>query len=111
MILDMPKPFPNESATFSWLIVIVFSIWGGAVRYLMDNPLSQIKISWKSCASQLIISCFVGFLGGLYCYEIGWSNNMVLLAAGVSGNLGSNLLYALWQRILKIAESKKNTDT
>ena len=96
----LSKPFPDDIRSFSWLIVIFFSAWGGVVRFLMDRKSTGKIWSWTTFFSQLTISCFTGFLGGLYGYEHGWSDYMTLAIAGLCSTLGGTLLRWLWDRLI-----------
>lgn len=86
--------------SISWVVVGVFSAWGGLVRYLMDNRGSGHRLHWMAALSQIIISGFTGFLGGLYGLEHGKSSLMTLIIAGICSTLGSTLLHWAWRRIL-----------
>ncbi|CAI1221181.1 phage holin family protein [Serratia quinivorans] len=105
-MLILPKPVPDDGQTFLWLIVGVFSAWGGVVRYLMDSQTSGKHWSWSGVLSQVVISGFTGFLGGFYGYEQNYSQLMTLALAGISGSLGSELLRWLWQRVFQIRGKK-----
>lgn len=89
---------PDNVQSVSWVVVGFFSAWGGLVRYLMDIRPGGRRWRWMAALSQVIISCFTGFLGGLYGYEMNSSSTMTLIIAGVCSTLGSSLLYRLWQR-------------
>jgi uncharacterized membrane protein HdeD (DUF308 family) len=89
---------PSESV--SWVMVGIFSAWGGVVRYLMDSRGRKRKHRYMEAISQIIISGFTGFLGGLYSFEQGNSPLMTLIMAGICSTLGSTLLIWLWRQIL-----------
>lgn len=93
---------PSES--FSWMLVGIFSVWGGVVRYLMDNQGHKRKHKWAEAISQITISGFTGFLGGLYSFEHGNSPLMTLITAGLSSTLGSTMLHLLWRRVIALNE-------
>ena len=93
MVRTSPEPV-------SWIMVGVFSVWGGLVRYLMDSKGRKKKHQWMEAISQVIISGFTGFLGGLYSFEYGNSPLMTLILAGICSTLGSTLLHWLWRRML-----------
>jgi fluoride ion exporter CrcB/FEX len=90
----------------SWLIVGFFSAWGGLVRYLMDLHPKRRRWRWMAALSQIVISCFTGFLGGLYSFEMKNSTTMTLIIAGVCSTLGSTLLHRLWQRFWPRSDEK-----
>ncbi|MCD4562236.1 phage holin family protein [Lelliottia nimipressuralis] len=89
---------PDDVQSISWVIVGFFSAWGGLVRYLMDIRPGKQRWRWMAVLSQVVISCFTGFIGGLYSYEMNSSPTMTLVIAGVCSTLGSTLLRRLWQR-------------
>lgn len=93
------RPTPENTQVLLWLIVGIFAAWSGVVRYLMDKKSSGRRWSWPDVFSQMIISGFCGFLGGLYSYEYGGSETMTVVVSGISGAMSSGLLRLLWQRI------------
>lgn len=97
MLKDVIQENPQS---VSWVMVGFFSAWGGLVRYLMDNREPGLRGHWMAMISQVIISGFTGFLGGLYGLEHGNSPMMTLIMAGVCSTLGSTLLHWVWNRIL-----------
>ncbi|PTT46377.1 phage holin family protein [Aeromonas sp. HMWF016] len=90
---------PNDTQSISWIIVGFFSAWGGLVRYLMDIKPGGRRWRWMAALSQIVISCFTGFLGGLYSFEMNQSTIMTLLISGLCSTLGGTLLYHIWQRV------------
>lgn len=98
MIFTLPKPLPDDDTAFSWLIVGMFSAWGGVVRYLIENRASGKKFSWYEVSSQVVISGFTGFLAGIYGYEQGYNELMTMVFSGLGGAFGSHLLDVLWKR-------------
>lgn len=97
---------PGNTQAVSWLIVGFFSAWGGLVRYLMDIRPAGQRWCWMAAISQVIISCFTGFLGGFYSYEQHNSVLMTLVIAGICSTLGCSLLRWLWRHILQNPEVK-----
>ncbi|HDX4048031.1 TPA: phage holin family protein [Enterobacter soli] len=89
---------PDNVQSISWIIVGFFSAWGGLVRYLIDIRPKKQRWCWMTALSQIIISCFTGFLGGLYSFEMKNTPTMTLIIAGICSTLGSSLLYRVWQR-------------
>lgn len=108
MLLNLPKPLPDSDKAFSWLIIGIFSAWGGIVRYLMDHKVSGRKFSWYEIITQVVVSGFTGFLGGVYGYETGYSELMTLVFSGLGGVLGGHLLDLLWARFSKYFYKDKN---
>ncbi|ECF7068847.1 holin [Salmonella enterica subsp. enterica] len=102
----LQKPHPDDIQSISWLIIGSFSAWGGLVRYLMDSEFAARQWSWMAVFSQIIISCFTGFLGGFYSYEQGLNEYRMLIVAGICSTLGSTLLRWLWRRFLKKQENR-----
>jgi len=106
MIFTLPKPLSDNDRVFSWLIVGGFSAWGGFVRYLMENKASGKKFSWHEVLNQVVISGFTGFLAGLYGYERGNSEFMVVVFSGLGGSFGGHLLDLLWKRYSRSLEKE-----
>lgn len=95
----LTRPVPDNSQVILWLGVGIFAAWSGIVRYLMDKKSSDKSWSWPDATSQVVISGFCGFLGGLYSYEHGYSEVMTVVISGVSGAMSGGLLRWLWLRI------------
>lgn len=83
-----------------WVLVLLFSLWGGFVRYLMDRKSVNLRISKSAVIKQVIISVFTGFLGGLYSFEHKQSIYLALIIVGLTSTLGSTLLRLLWARFI-----------
>ena len=98
--------FENIDIIF-WLIVACFSVWGGFVRYLMDNASEDSRLSGRAIFKQIVISGFTGMIGGLYSYENKQSIYLVLITVGVSSTLGSSFLRWLWSRIVSTSDVKR----
>jgi len=109
MIFTLLKPLFDSDRVFSWLIVGVFSAWGGIVRYLMENKASGKKCSCHEVFNQVVISGFTGFLAGIYGYEQGYSEFMTMVFSGLGGALGSRLLDLLWKRFANSLEKEKHS--
>lgn len=109
MPFALPKPTSESERVFSWLIVGVFSAWGGIVRYLIDQKASEKKFLWADFFTQVVISGFTGFLCGIYVYEKGYSELMILAFSGMGGVLGGHLLDVFWKRIASYLEKKNNS--
>lgn len=106
MLLNVFNQTSGNEHIFLWVGVGIFSLWGGMVRYLMDWSHTKQRCSWSDIATQIVISGFTGFLGGIYCYEQHYSELMTLVVAGISAASGGNLLNMLWKRFLHKRESK-----
>lgn len=103
---NLTETLSKSPEAFSWVMVGIFSAWGGLVRYLMDSKGRQKKQQCMSAITQIVISGFTGFLGGLYSFEHDKSPLMTLIIAGICSTLGSTLLHWLWQRVLPEAGNK-----
>lgn len=82
-----------------WIIMSLFSAWGGLVRYLIRTNYQNKKWSWLEVFSQLIISGFTGLLGGMLSIDNGASNYMALFFSGLFGAMGSSALTYFWKRM------------
>lgn len=103
---ELVEMIGQSPESVSWVMVGFFSAWGGLVRYLMDSQGYKKKQRWLAAISQIVISSFTGFLGGLYGFEHGVSPLMTLIIAGICSTLGSTLLHWLWQRMLPEIRNK-----
>lgn len=74
-------------------------------RYLMENKASGKRFSWYEVSRQVVISGFTGFLAGVYGYEKGYSECMVVVFSGLGGAFGSHLLDLLWKRFARSLEN------
>lgn len=109
MFFTLPKPLPDSDRVFSWIVVGAFSTWGGVVRYLMENKSSGRIFSRHEALSQVVISGFTGFLAGLYGYEQGYSEFMVMVFSGLCGVFGSHLLDLLWKRVSRLLGNENHS--
>ncbi|WP_434462184.1 phage holin family protein [Serratia plymuthica] len=89
---------PSDAQAINWIVIGVFSTWGGLVRYLIDMHHSTHKWSWMGVISQIVISSFTGLLGGLLSFENGASHYTTYAASGLFGTMGSTALSYIWQR-------------
>lgn len=94
------------------LFLIVISLIGGAVNYCIERSTNRKGESgFRFFLSQILVSGFTGFLGGLLCIEYNASLTMTLFVSGVSGTIGSSLLLEFQHRVLMLVkggqESKK----
>ncbi|CNE17935.1 phage holin family protein [Yersinia nurmii] len=103
----MTLKIPTDTQAITWLIIGIFSAWGGVVRYLMDMQGHRGSWSWMGIISQIIISSFTGLLGGLLSFENGSSHYMTFAIAGLFGTLGSTALSYLWRRFLGSSEKNR----
>lgn len=74
------------------MYVVLFSIWGGVVRALMNSRGKDKKV-----ISHIIVSSFTGIMCALYFYENNYSTNMIIVASGISSTLGGSLLRWVWK--------------
>ncbi len=109
MIFTLPKPLPDNDHVFSWVIVGGISAWGGIVRYLMENKDSGENFSWHEVFNQVVISGFTGLVAGVYSYEQGYSELMVIVFSGLGGALGGHLLDLIWKRFAHSIEKENSS--
>lgn len=80
-----------------WFAVFVFSSWGGAVKYIMEeNDIDICKIF-----SQILVSSFTGVLTALYVDDNGYDRLMIIICAGVAGTLGQYVVTMAWDKFKK----------
>lgn len=97
------KNFSSASGLI-WFLVLMFSCWGGVVRYLIDVQRSKRRWSWFGLVMQTTISSFTGMMGGLVAIENGNTVNISFVAAGIAGALGSYVIGFIWRRIINKLE-------
>ncbi|MBW7984813.1 phage holin family protein [Enterobacillus tribolii] len=93
----MSPKTPIDTQFIIWVIIGIFSAWGGLVRYLMDIQGARYKWRWMGAISQVIISSFTGLLGGLLIFESGASYYMAFIFSGLFGAMGSTALSYIWR--------------
>ncbi|AXH61904.1 phage holin family protein [Providencia huaxiensis] len=89
---------PNSFGIAQWLLMLFISMWGGVVRYIIDVKTNNVPWSWFAAFMQMVVSGFVGLLGGLLCIEGNQSIYITLFTTGVFGAMGSIGLSYLWSR-------------
>lgn len=98
----MPFETPEDIHLWNWILIGCLSAWSGIVRYVMDIQISSGKWSWANVVFQIIISSFTGLMGGLLGFEMGASQYLSFITAGLLGAMGSSALIHLNKRILNI---------
>lgn len=104
----MEGNYYESSEMFFWVFALLFSLWGGFVRYLMDRKTVNSRFSKAAVIKQVIISVFTGYLGGLYSFEYKQSIYLALITVGLSSTLGSTLLRLFWARFINALDVKSN---
>ncbi|AZC38235.1 phage holin family protein [Pseudomonas chlororaphis] len=84
--------------------LFAISIWSGIVAYIIHIRETHEQASWVLLVSQIFVSCFTGFLGGLLALDNHLSIPITFSIAGVSGTLGIALLKALQKKLLSIIQ-------
>ncbi len=91
---------PNSLGLVQWLLLLLISIWGGVVRYIIDIKTKNRPWNWLSALMQILISGFTGLLGGLLSIDLNQSLYLTLFTTGVCGAMGSIVLSYFWQRLI-----------
>ncbi|WP_330982257.1 MULTISPECIES: phage holin family protein [Enterobacterales] len=83
------------------LTVLVIGAWGGIVIFLMKNGSKGTTFYKKvnACLSQIIISCFTGFLLSIIAIEKGLSFNFIILVSGVGGVFAAPILKLIGSKV------------
>ena len=89
---------PGGFGLTQWLLMLFISLWGGAVRYIIDVKTHNVPWSWLAAFAQMIVSGFTGLLGGLLCIERGYSEYITLFSTGICGAMGSIVLAFFWSK-------------
>lgn len=93
----MPTKDPNNYDNFlSWIPILCIAAFGGIAKYASDSLQNNDKWHLWKIISQLFVSMFAGFIGGLVCLSLGLDQNMTWIGAGLSGYMGSIALNAFW---------------
>lgn len=94
------KPPSNLSfsAWFSYLCLVCFAIWGGAISYFNRVNKGTIKFTFIRFFIELSTSAFVGIITALICSSIGLNYTMTAAMVGVSGHMGTRALSVLEKR-------------
>ncbi|MGV6989640.1 phage holin family protein [Testudinibacter sp. P80/BLE/0925] len=94
----MPSRDPNNLDSFlSWIPILLISGFGGVAKYLTDRQYNKTRWNIWEFLSQILVSAFAGFIGGLVCVSSGLDQNMTWIGAGLSGYMGSIALNAFWR--------------
>lgn len=93
----MDFKYPEANNVYAWLMIGLFSAWGGVVRYIIDYKNGGEGLTLSGLRNQFIISGFTGVLGGLIGFEGGASYYMTLILSGTSGAMGSFALNVIWK--------------
>ncbi|WP_411813672.1 phage holin family protein [Erwinia tracheiphila] len=97
--MPMPSRDPGSYGLLAWVLITAMSIYGGFVKYIIDVRTQKLAWSWVAALAQVAISGFAGLIGGLLAIESGLSIYYVLVAAGMSGTMGSVALNYFWERL------------
>jgi hypothetical protein len=85
------------------LFLVVISFIGGIVNYCIERSTNRKgEYGFNFFISQVLVSGFTGFLGGLLCIEYDATPTMTLFISGVSGTIGSSLLLEFQHRVLML---------
>jgi hypothetical protein len=92
------------------IFLIAVSFIGGAVNYCIEKKSKRKgKFGFGFIFSQVLVSGFTGFLGGLLCIEYHESPVMTLFISGVSGTIGSSLLLEFQHRVITIVQGGRKS--
>ena len=100
--MKMPHRDPGTYGLLAWVLITAMSIWGGLVKYIVEVRRNNQAWSWVAALAQVVVSGFAGLMGGLLAIESGLSIYYTLVAAGMSGTMGSAALNYFWERITGI---------
>ncbi|EWG65500.1 hypothetical protein P349_04927 [Enterobacter sp. DC4] len=90
--------------------LFLISLWSGVVAYIIHLRDSHEKPSLLLLLSQVIVSCFTGFLGGLIAMDHRLSFPLTFCVSGLSGTLGIALLRALQKKLLQTIRRFSQSD-
>ncbi|MFM1160033.1 phage holin family protein [Yersinia mollaretii] len=104
----MDIKYPESEYIILWVVIGFFATWGGIVRLLIKNE--EIKDNGKIIKiilTQILVSGFTGFLGGLITFEYGGGHYLAIAIAGVFGSLGDAGLLYIQSHFTKIKVDKR----
>ncbi|EOY3724378.1 phage holin family protein [Klebsiella michiganensis] len=78
---------------------LVFSLWGGVVRYLLDVKHGKTKRSFYNAISQMVISSFIGLLIGILSSGAGNLLHITIFTSGIAGAMGVVAVNYYWSRL------------
>lgn len=86
------------------LTVLAIGAWGGIVIFLLKNGSKSTELRKKvnACLSQIVISCFTGFLLSIMAIEKGLSFNFVMLISGVGGVFAAPILKLIGSKVKNV---------
>ena len=91
----------NRELLEKCLLMLLLSIWGGAVCYL-SKPSDEQFFSIKEFFFSEIVSTFTGIISGLICIDANLSELTCICVAAISASLGPGLLEQIQLRVINI---------
>lgn len=85
-----------------YLSIMLVSLWGGVVSYVLDQENEVQKACPGGFGSHLIVASFTGSVSGLICLDAGLSLLTMIAVAAVASSIGVPLLHSLQVRILTL---------
>nr|WP_129361768.1 phage holin family protein [uncultured Enterobacter sp.] len=81
------------------VIVLVIGGWGGFVSYLMKRKDNAIHRNIMECLTQIVISCFTGFILSAIAIDRQMTMNMTIIVAGLGGVFATPILRILGVKV------------
>lgn len=86
----------------SFLTIVAVGGWGGVVGVLLNIKKTQKKELILSILKQVIISSFTALIISMVCLEEHYSQNILLVASGVSGVYGRQLISLMGKKLRQL---------
>jgi len=81
------------------VLVLVIGGWGGFVSYLMKRKNTAVHRNIMECLTQIIISCFTGFILSAIAIDRQMTLNMTIMVAGLGGVFATPILRLLSNKV------------
>ena len=85
-----------------YLTIVLVSLWGGLVSYVLDRENEHSKACPGGFWSHLIVASFTGSVSGLICLDAGLTLLTMIAVSAVASSIGVPLLHSLQVRILTL---------
>lgn len=90
-------------AIIEYFPVLIFSIWGGIISYILDKERSKQA---KSVIKHIIIASFTGSVVAFICFEAELTYSRIIIVASISSTIGLQLIKFAQRKVLAMFKDK-----